>query len=194
MNHDLHFQGELEALLFESRRRVLERLPLLTELGLDALEQALRIPYLSGARLDTARYIIDRLLGLSARLTTHDGAEVFNAGLNPAPIEEDAEVAKEEMAQGRTLEHPSAEEIQAVLQRAKAAIARHLADGRGPIDFEADPQPRSNIMIAQPRGAIRGPDRFRIVATDCGHGAYRGTGRIYFARAHAVDRCRNSEG
>lgn len=52
--------------------------------------------------------------------------------IEPAPIEEDAEVAKEEIAQGQTLERPSAEEIQAVLQRAKAAIARHLADGGAP--------------------------------------------------------------
>jgi hypothetical protein len=141
MNHDPHFQDELESLLFESRRRVLERLPLLTELGLNALEQALRIPYISGARLETARYIIDRLLALSAHLTARDGAELINAGLNPAPIEEDAKVAKEEIAQVRTLEGPSAEQIQAVLQRAKAAVARY--ERRRPvIDPKLEPQAR----------------------------------------------------
>ncbi len=126
-----HFQAEVDRLLEESKRQILKRLPVLTELALDALEQALRAPFLSGARLGSARYVIDRLLALSEHLAAHDGAEVITAGWNSAPIDEDVEVPQEKIGQVEALEGPSAEQIQAVLQRAKAAVARYLEDGRG---------------------------------------------------------------
>ena len=77
LKRNSHFRDELDALLVESRLRLMEKLPTLVEQSLETLEKALSIPHISDTRMRAAQYVLDRVLSLlasSGALSDSDGA------------------------------------------------------------------------------------------------------------------------